>query len=142
MFGRSPSADELAEVMGISPHELDRHLQDIDRSDVGSLNVLVAPDDESAIERIDTLVSGERSLDPEHQAVHEQAVERFREAFARLPERDRVVAVLRYVEQLTLREIGEVLGLTESRVCQIHGGLKQKLRVALREEQQLFAEVG
>jgi RNA polymerase sigma factor FliA len=142
MFGRSPSGDELAEILGISPRELDRHLQDIDRSDVGSLNAMVSHDDDASVERMDTLASRDSSLDPEYQAVHEHAVERFRDAFALLPERDRIVAVLRYVEGLTLREIGDVLSLTESRVCQIHGGLKQKLRVALREEEQLFAEVG
>ena len=64
-----------------------------------------------------------------------------RAAFARLPERDRKVAVLLYVHNLTLREIGEILGVTESRVCQIHGQLKRHLREQLRVDEQLLSEV-
>jgi RNA polymerase sigma factor FliA len=58
-----------------------------------------------------------------------------------LPERDRKVAVLLYVHELTLREIGDILGVTESRVCQIHGQLKRTLRAQLRTDEQLFSEV-
>ena len=67
--------------------------------------------------------------------------DRFRAAFERLPERDRKVAVLLYVHDLTLREIGEILGVTESRVCQIHGQLKRTLRQQLRADEALFSEV-
>ena len=42
------------------------------------------------------------------------------EAIARLPEREKLVVTLYYYEELTLREIGEVLGVTESRVSQLH----------------------
>jgi RNA polymerase sigma factor for flagellar operon FliA len=73
--------------------------------------------------------------------MREHAKERFRTAFARLPERDRKVAVLLYVHNLTLREIGEILGVTESRVCQIHGQLKRHLREQLRADKQLLSEV-
>jgi RNA polymerase sigma factor (sigma-70 family) len=66
---------------------------------------------------------------------------RFREAFERLPERERKVAVLLYVYNLTLREIGEILGVTESRVCQIHGQITKKLRAELEVDEALFSEV-
>src|SRR3712207_7447009 len=62
------------------------------------------------------------------------AKQRFRRAFASLPDREREVAVLLYVKNLTLREIGDILAVSESRVCQIHGELKKKLRVALKDE--------
>jgi RNA polymerase sigma factor for flagellar operon FliA len=51
------------------------------------------------------------------------------------------VAVLLYVKHLTLAEIGEVLGVSESRVCQIHGGLKRSLRQALDPDVALFEHV-
>jgi DNA-directed RNA polymerase sigma subunit (sigma70/sigma32) len=51
------------------------------------------------------------------------------------------VAVLLYVHNLTLREIGEILGVTESRVCQIHGQLKRHLREQLQTDEQLLSEV-
>ena len=59
---------------------------------------------------------------------------RFREAFAELPEREREIAVLLYVKHLTMAEIGEVMGVSESRICQIHGKTKKKLRTNLRDE--------
>ncbi len=108
---------------------------------MGSLNTVVITDDDSAIERIDTLATPDTEFDPEHAAMRDSAMARFRTAFERLPERDRKVAVLLYVHNLTLREIGEILGVTESRVCQIHGQLKRQLREQLRADEQLFSEV-
>ena len=55
--------------------------------------------------------------------------------------REREVAVLLYVKNLTLREIGEVLGVSESRVCQIHGELKKTLKRALADDAELLREV-
>jgi RNA polymerase sigma factor for flagellar operon FliA len=49
--------------------------------------------------------------------------------------------VLLYVHNLTLREIGDILGVTESRVCQIHGQLKRNLREQLRADESLLSEV-
>jgi RNA polymerase sigma factor for flagellar operon FliA len=49
--------------------------------------------------------------------------------------------VLLYVKNLTLREIGEVLGVSESRVSQIHGQLKRRVRDRLAEDEPLYAEV-
>ena len=71
----------------------------------------------------------------------DEAKTRFRAAFELLPERERKVAVLLYVYNLTLREIGEILGVTESRVCQIHGQITKKLRKQLEADEQLFSEV-
>jgi RNA polymerase sigma factor for flagellar operon FliA len=105
------------------------------------LNTLVLSDDETAIERIDTLVSEDRCTDPEHHTARETAKLRFRAAFERLPQRERQVAVLLYVKNLTLREIGDILGVSESRVCQIHGQLKKLLRAELDADALLFSEV-
>ncbi len=98
-------------------------------------------DDETAIERIDTLVSQDRFSDPEHHTARDEAKMRFRAAFERLPRREREVAVMLYVKNLTLREIGTILGVSESRVCQIHGQLKKMLREQLDVHAGLFSEV-
>ena len=95
-------------------------------------------DDGTSIERIDTLASPDRETDPEYAAMRDIAVERFRSAFSRLPEREQKVAVLLHVYGLTLREIGEVLGVSESRVCQINSGIKRQLRAQIGSEQNLF----
>jgi RNA polymerase sigma factor FliA len=141
LYGRRPTHKELGDALGITASELVRREGEIARSDVGSLNAVVLTDDETGIERIDTIESNDEALDPERAAMREGAKERFRQAFDRLPERDRMVAVLLYVDNLTLREVGEVLGVTESRSCQIHGHLKRHLREQLRADVQLMREV-
>ncbi len=69
------------------------------------------------------------------------AKHRFRQAFARLPRRDREIAVMLYAGDLSLGEIGDVLGVSESRICQIHGQLKRTLRQSLEADTALFADV-
>ena len=103
-----------------------------------SLNTLVLSDDETTIERIDTLASTDVRVDPEHATATIEAKEKFREAFAQLPQREREIAVLLYVKNLTLAEIGEILGVSESRVCQIHGQMKKNLRKQLSADEALF----
>jgi RNA polymerase sigma factor for flagellar operon FliA len=138
LHGRRPTASELATALGIEPDELRRHHDEIMRSDLTSLNGLVAGDDGSTIERIDTVASGDARLDPQAAAEVGDAKERFRAAFATLPRREREIAVLLYVKSLTLAEIGTILGVTESRVCQIHGELKRKLREALAADAEVL----
>jgi RNA polymerase sigma factor FliA len=136
---RRPTREELADALGITVQELRRHRADIAQSDVTSLNAIVLSDDASShIEQIDTIAADDDRLDPEEGAARSAAKARFREAFARLPEREREIAVLLYVKSLTLAEIGDVLGVSESRVCQIHGQTKKKLRAALDEDAALF----
>ena len=139
--GRQPTTEELAEAMGTTADELRTRQGEISASDVTSLNTLVLSDEETNVERIDTIVSEDRGADPEAAAMSEAAKARFRRAFSTLPEREREVAVLLYVKNLTLREIGDILAVSESRVCQIHSELKRKLRVALKDEAGLFSEV-
>src|SRR4051812_34707283 len=139
--GRQPSTEELANAVGTSAEDLQARQTEIAASDVTSLNTLVLSDEDTNVERIDTLVSEDRALEPEHAAMGEAAKARFRRAFSALPEREREVAVLLYVKNMTLREVGEILTVSESRVCQIHSELKRKLRDALKGEAGLFSEV-
>jgi RNA polymerase sigma factor for flagellar operon FliA len=141
LYGRGPTRQELAEAVGADVSDLRARESDIARSDITSLNTLTLSDDETTIERIDTIASSDGTTDPELQATTTAAKERFRLAFETLPRREREVAVLLYVKNLTLREIGDILGVSESRVCQIHGELKRKLRSALDQEALLFSEV-
>jgi RNA polymerase sigma factor for flagellar operon FliA len=140
LHGRRPRNEELADAMGITVDELRRRRDEIATSDLTSLNTLVA-DDDSHIERVDTIASDDQELDPEFAAGKTQAKERFRAAFGMLSQREREVAVMLYVKNLTLAEIGEVLGVSESRVCQIHGQMKKTLREALNEDAELMALV-
>ncbi|HZH23967.1 MAG TPA: FliA/WhiG family RNA polymerase sigma factor [Solirubrobacteraceae bacterium] len=138
---RRPTREELAAMLAITAEELQRRQDDIAVSDVTSLNMLVISDDETTVERIDTLAAVDGALDPEQAATAQAAKAKFRRAFDKLPKRDREVAVLLYVKNLTLREIGEILGVSESRVCQIHAQLKRTLRRQLSDDAPLFAAV-
>ena len=60
--------------------------------------------------------------------------DRIAESIAKLPEREKLVIALYYYENLTLREIGEVLGVTESRVSQMHTKAVLRLRSRMQEE--------
>ncbi len=141
LHGRTPAPSELADAVNLSVTELERWLGDISRADVGSLNIPVLADEDITIERIDTIASEDGCVNPELQTMRDQARVRFRSAFEQLPQRERQVAVALYLQDLTLREIGEQLGVTESRVCQIHGQLRKRLRELLTADEQLFREV-
>jgi RNA polymerase sigma factor FliA len=140
IYGRQPNDDELAAAVGLSAADLRDRQREISASEITSLNSMVLTA-EAAIERIDTIVSTRRDTDPEFAGAMSEAKTKFRRAFAALSEREREIAVLMYVKNMTLREIGQILGVSESRVCQIHGQLKQRLREALRRDLDLFHEV-
>jgi RNA polymerase sigma factor FliA len=138
LHGRRPTVEELADSLGVEAAELRRRRSEIMRSDMTSLNTLVMSDDQTTIERIDTLASTDERLDPVHSAATAEAKDKFRAAFSTLPRREREIAVMLYVKNLTLAEIGEVLGVSESRICQIHGEMKKKLRKALEADAEIL----
>ena len=142
LHGRSPSNAELADALHVTLDELRDRQRDLITSDVTSLNTLVLAHDGASVERIDVLPSDDEDLDPLREAAKTEAKEHFRRAFAALGRREREIAVLLYVKNLTLREIGEILGVSESRVCQIHSALKRTLRKQLSEDTLLFTSVG
>jgi len=99
-------------------------------------------DEATTIERIDTLESADLDCDPVVSAERHEAKKRFRGAFARLSAQHREVAVLLYVEDATLREVGRRLVVSESRVSQIHTQLRSRLYEQLASETALFTSVG
>jgi RNA polymerase sigma factor FliA len=139
--GRKPTTEELADALGVDVGTLRRKREEVMRSDVTSLNTLISHSDETAIEHVETIPSSDTRLDPQHAMDVSEAKARFRTAFRQLSPREREVAVLMYVKHLNLNEVGAVLGVTESRVCQIHAALKHKLRTALDEDADLMALV-
>jgi RNA polymerase sigma factor FliA len=138
--GRAPSRQELADMVSLTTDELMAKQQQIQNSDLTSLSSLVSSEGETTIELVETLESPDLSSDPE-QAGWDEAKEKFRRAFAQLTPREREVAVMLYVKELTLKEIGKVLSVSESRVSQIHSQLKSRIRARLSSDESLFLEV-
>jgi RNA polymerase sigma factor FliA len=140
--GRPPTHSELADMLNMTAAELRTKQYEIRRSDLTSLSSMAVRDGDGAgIELIETIEADDPEMDPEHQAAREEARAKFRRAFERLSPREREVAVLLYVKNLTLREIGEVLEVSESRVSQIHSQLKSRIRERLRRDAALFGSV-
>jgi RNA polymerase sigma factor for flagellar operon FliA len=139
---REPSRGELASAVGVSERELTARIDELALADVGSLNKTIRSEDSTTIERIDTLESDAPDTDPAISAERTAAKERFREVFAELSARERLVAVLLYVEGRTLNDIGSQLGVSESRVSQIHTQLRKRLRERLKQDEALFTAVG
>jgi RNA polymerase sigma factor for flagellar operon FliA len=139
--GRPPTRGELAGMMNMTSAELSAKEYEIRRSDLTSLSSFAVAEGESAIELIETIEADDPHVDPVQRVARGEARAKFRRAFERLSPREREVAVLLYVQNLTLREIGEVLEVSESRVSQIHSQLKQRIRERLRNDASLFGEV-
>jgi RNA polymerase sigma factor for flagellar operon FliA len=137
---RRPSRDELADQVGMTPIELTQRLDQVALAEVSSLNRGVRSDESTTIERIDTLESYDSETDPIAATERREAKAHFRKAFARLSKQEREVAVLLYVKEMTLREIGQRLGVSESRISQIHSQLRRRLYEQLSGEISLFAE--
>ena len=129
---RAPTDEEIAQKLGISDDELERNLSEISRSSMAALDELWTPqgggDQVSLIDTIEDPVGA----NPEFSLEQTELNEALAEAIARLPEREKLVVTLYYYEELTLREIGEVLGVTESRVSQLHTKAVLRLRSRLQ----------
>ena len=136
LYNRMPTTSELSEALGVTVDELRKWQHDIKTSTVTSLHSIVLSDENSSTELVETLPGRDPRTDPEQATVLQIAKERFREIFATLPERERQVAILLYVHELTMREVGQVLGVTESRISQLHSGLKNQIRQKLERTDQ------
>jgi RNA polymerase sigma factor FliA len=132
---RAPTDEELATELEMSDDQLQTTLSQI--SFVG----LVALDEMLSVggDRGESLTLGDTIADSGDGPVQAYEVEEMRhilaEAINRMPEREKIVLTLYYYEGLTLAEIGQVLGVTESRVCQIHTKAVLQLRSRIMAQQ-------
>ena len=128
--GRFPQDEELAQALGLSVDRL--RMLTIRVKTVLSLDM--AYDDKGDGKGggclLDTLLD-ESCEEPSTALIREEQYARFRAAFRRLDDREQKVLYLYYYEDLTLREIGQVMDLTEARICQIHAKSLLHLRVIL-----------
>jgi RNA polymerase sigma factor for flagellar operon FliA len=132
-LGRVPTESELAADMKISPAELLAALEDVSGTTLLSLDELVyREEDNRQVPRVETLEAPRADSvlgDIERQELRAYLIN----AISNLSEQEKLVIALYYYEELTLREIGEVMSISESRVSQIHTKSVGKLRQMVRD---------
>jgi RNA polymerase sigma factor for flagellar operon FliA len=134
-LGRQPTDDEVAAEMGISREQLDGLLQDLHAQAVLSLDLPVSEAGGGSDSIADSLYDPGSS--PDDVVIREEEQERLARAIDQLPEAERQVISLYYHEGLTMKEVGLVLKVTESRICQIHAKAIARLKAAVRAEEQI-----
>lgn len=121
-LGRAPTEEEIANDLEISVDELNTWLADVASANVGPLDHVVFDS---------TVASNDATSQPDHVMESNELSDVMREEIQKLPAREQSVLVLYYDDGLTLAEIGEALGVTESRVSQIHSKAVLQLRSRL-----------
>lgn len=129
----SASEAEVADRLGITLDEYHATLADVSGSRLFSYDELADPDDESGYS-VSAIASNE--LSPEQHNERSTFAKALAAQIDTLPEKERLVLALYYQEELNLKEIGEVLGVTESRVSQIRSQATARLRGRLQDWQE------
>ena len=137
-LGRRPEDDEVAEEMGVSLDELFTTLNETKSMPILSLEDLGIAKESGEQQSLLDCLAGKNDADPQTYLRLVELKEIIAKAIDTLPEKERLMISLYYYEELTMKEIGGVLGITESRVSQIHSKavfrLRNKLKSIIAEE--------
>ena len=133
---RAPTDEEMSDELECSVQDFQDSLLQISNSTIAALDELWTVSDSSGdqVSLLDTLQDPD-APDPAKVMDQTDLKDRVADAIARLPEREKLVIALYYYENLTLREIGEVLGVTESRISQLHTKAVLRLRSRLQSDE-------
>ena len=128
-LGRIPTTTEVANYLDMEPEKVSQLL-----SEDTTMTSLYDKrgNTEDSVEIIDT-IQDENKLNPQEKAEEQNVKQELEKALRRLPERERIIMVLYYQENMTLKEIGATINMSESRVCQIHAQAIMKLKNILSE---------
>jgi RNA polymerase sigma factor for flagellar operon FliA len=133
-LGRSATTEEVAKRMKLSTSALYGILDEVRSTNLVSLDEYVQGKDGDGQTRLVDAVEDKVSLDPCDRIDIEDLKEVMNNAILRLPPRERLVIALYYYEELTLKEIGSILNVSESRISQIHTKAVTRLRGKLRSQ--------
>lgn len=130
-LGRNPSSEEVAEAMGMDLEKYFQLIEEVHSLSFMSLDDFQEDDDGGTFGFLNFL-SDNGTENPQNQMMAKQLLQSLGEAIEALPEKERIVITLYYYEELNLKEIGEVLGLTESRISQLHSQAVIRLKVKMK----------
>ena len=128
-LGRMPTTTEVANYLDMEPEKVSQLLSE----DTTMISLYdKRGNTEDSVDIIDT-IQDENKLNPQEKAEEQNVKQELEKALRRLPERERIIMVLYYQENMTLKEIGATINMSESRVCQIHAQAIMKLKNILSE---------
>jgi RNA polymerase sigma factor for flagellar operon FliA len=127
-LGRPATDQEVADALQIEVSELDGLLGEVAVATIMSLDADTSAPESDQINSLGEFLADPRAEDMERRLAAQEMRELIAARMAELPEKEQLVLVLYYYEELTLKEIGEILDVTESRVCQIHTKAIMRLR--------------
>jgi len=130
-LGRVPNEDEIAGKLGLNQDEYYRFIDQISSGSLVSLDLRISTGDEGETGSLHDVIPDASRRDPLGEIEESDAKKTALKLIDDLSKQERSVIALYYYEELTFREIGEVLGVSESRVCQIHTRIMATLRVKL-----------
>ena len=131
-FGRTPNQVEIAMELGITLEELEAHQTEANAKTIFSLSEKWDDgDEEKEMEKVEILAD-RKAVDPVETIQQHDALEMITSS---LTKKERLIILMYYYEGLTMREIGEIMELTESRVCQIHSNVMARLKAQLDRAQ-------
>ncbi len=128
-LGRMPTTQEVAQYVDMDPEKVIQLLSE-DTTMTSIYDKKGSTED--SVEIIDT-IEDTNKLNPQEHAEEKNVKHELEKALLRLPERERIIMVLYYQENMTLKEIGETISMSESRVCQLHAQAIMKLKNILSE---------
>jgi RNA polymerase sigma factor for flagellar operon FliA len=131
-LGRAATEEEVAEALNLSPSELSRLMDEVHGTALLSLSKAVSTEDDQDYIQLEDIVDDPAQTDALEVIESEQAREVLLETIDGLPEQQRLVVALYYYEEMTLKEIGEALHISESRVSQIHTRAVKTLKARLQ----------
>lgn len=130
-LSRHPQSKEVADELNISLDEYSKLLSEIGVGVQISLDDMVGTGDNLSVVQV---IKNESSTVPEEEYLNLENNELLAEAINDLPDKERLVIIYYYYEELTLKEIGHILNLSEGRISQLHGEAMKKLKIKLQGE--------
>jgi len=127
-LGREPEAAEIAAALRVSPEQYDKMLDGLRATEIAAVRQVEAADGRNLLE-----VAVGPDEEPHALLERREMVTMLARALGELPERERQILSLYYEQELTLAEIGEVIGVTESRVSQLRSQSIARLRSRMTE---------
>lgn len=127
-LGRAATDEEIAKAMNVSAGDFQKMVLKISGTSIMSINDVWSGGEENDKISIQDSIESPESMNPDTIVEKEEIKKVIIQAIQQLPEKEKKVLVLYYYEDLTLKEIGEVLGVTESRISQLHTKAIMRLR--------------